>query len=113
MPRLERYSRAEVRRIHEALRRAFRAAGHGSIRRTEKALGLYKGYFAYHRQREALDVGVLLATLHLLDIDFGNFFRETLRAPGAPVPEDVALDERIRGRESLERQLRVSVRPPS
>lgn len=71
-----RFSREEVEALYAALKGRFRARGHGSIKKTEQALGLQKDYYSKNRRRGRLDTGVLISTLRCLDVDLGEFFGE-------------------------------------
>ncbi len=71
------------------LKEKLRAAGPGTVRETEQALGLYRGYIRYHRHRQELDLGTLLAILKRLDIQPLDFFAEV----AAELGEDPAADE--------------------
>ncbi len=62
--------------MHRMLRQKLVEAGPGTIRDTEKALGLYRGYLRYHRHRQELDLGTLLAILKRLEISPADFFDE-------------------------------------
>lgn len=65
-----------VQRIHAVLREHFRRAGSGSIRRTERALGIAHGSFRKWRLRGRLDVRMLGRALAELGVDRTNFWLE-------------------------------------
>jgi len=77
--------------VHAVLKRKLRAAGRGAVTETEKALGLYRGYLRYHRHRQELDLGALLAMLKRLEISPLEFFAKVAaergEAPAGNPPE--------------------------
>ncbi len=81
--------RDEVDAAHFVLKEKLRAAGPGTVRETEQALGLYRGYIRYHRHRQELDLGTLLAILKRLDIRPLDFFAEV----AAELGKDSATDD--------------------
>ena len=60
------------------LRKKFDQAGHGSMARVERRLGLGRNFFsnAFGAKRSTFDVGVLLAALDALGVEWGDFFAE-------------------------------------
>ena len=67
----------ETRRILGHLREAFRRAGHGSMVRTARSLGLHDTFFSEGgERRKRLDVGLLIRALQELQIPLTEFFAE-------------------------------------
>ncbi len=73
MPKAK-HSLEDLDAVHRVLRR--RLSAPGTVKETEEALGLYRGYIRYHRHRLELDLGTLLAILKRLKISPVAFFRE-------------------------------------
>lgn len=69
-----------IEKVQETLQRRFRAAGHGSITRVQKALDLGAGYFKDQRRpdRRRVDLRVLLRALEVLGVAPADFFAEAL-----------------------------------
>jgi tetratricopeptide (TPR) repeat protein len=74
----------EMRRIRLLLRETFRQAGHGSMARTARSLGLRPKFFSGSRKR--LDVGLLIHSLRELGVSPADFFAE-LEGRGVPLGE--------------------------
>lgn len=98
MPKATSLAREEIRRIHGVLRELFRKAGHGSIRRTERQLGLYQGYYRRSRHNGHLDLEVLFATLRTLAVEPADFFAEVygMRSAAAAVERPQPLSAEAR-----------------
>jgi tetratricopeptide (TPR) repeat protein len=73
-----------MRRIRLLLRETFRQAGHGSMARTARSLGLRPKFFSGSRKR--LDVGLLIRSLRELGVSPADFFAE-LEGRGVPLGE--------------------------
>ncbi len=73
MPKAK-HSLGHLDAVHRVLRRKLGAPG--TVKETEEALGLYRGYIRYHRHRLEFDLGTLLAILKRLKISPAAFFRE-------------------------------------
>ncbi len=60
------------------LREKFEDAGHGSMTRVERRLGLGRNTFSntFSGDRKSFDIGLLIATLEALGIEVGDFFEE-------------------------------------
>ncbi|MCP3961605.1 MAG: hypothetical protein GY719_27510 [bacterium] len=76
---------AWVRRVHTVLRRVFRRAGRGSIRRVEEALEIFDGSFRQWRQRGQLQLDVLFRALRELGVDPARFWVEVFGGDFDPV----------------------------
>jgi hypothetical protein len=69
-----------LEKVVATLWRAFTAAGHGSISRTEKKLGFSLGYFRNWKRRKeggapaSIDLLALIRTLEVLGVDPARFF---------------------------------------
>ncbi len=82
MPKSKRtHCRKELSAVHAVLKEKLRQAGPGAIRDTENEL-FYRGYIRYHRHRQELDLGALLAILKRLDIRPLDFFAEVANELG-------------------------------
>jgi len=74
-----------VRRVHAVLRRLFRRAGHGSVKRVEAALEIADGSFRQWRRRGRLELGALFHALGELDVAPARFWVEVLGADFDPI----------------------------
>lgn len=74
-----------VRRVHGVLRRFFRRAGHGSVKRVEAALRISDGSFRHWRRCGRLELGTLFRTLAELDATPARFWVEVVGADFDPV----------------------------
>ena len=72
-------------KVQDRLQGLFKQRGYGTKARVERELGLYDGFFDNRRARGDLGVGVLIATLNVLEVDAGAFLAEAL---GREVPKD-------------------------
>jgi tetratricopeptide (TPR) repeat protein len=85
MPTEEESSDLRIRRVHGVLRRFFRHAGHGSVKRVEAALEIADGSFRRWRRRGRLELGALFRTLGELEVTPARFWVEVLGADIDPV----------------------------
>jgi hypothetical protein len=67
-----------TRQVLTLLREKFDQAGHGSMTRVERQLGLGRNFFSntFRRRRASFDVGIWLATLEALGIEWVDFLLE-------------------------------------
>ncbi len=72
-------------RVHAVLRRTFRRAGKGSVKRVEAALEISEGSFRQWRLRGRLELDMLFRALAELDVDPGRFWVEVFGGDLDPV----------------------------